>query len=156
VSLVLIGIPSIVAVLFVVLINRWFELPRGVAVAVYVLTTLLGAVAVLASWVMWNKRASVSKEPGDEACPNHAPYRPCPAMVPRPERPNPPARAGGPGQETHPTQGFPVCRAGSGVCHGTALTGSKSLVGVMLIPRASPGTDGTGPSGRAKHLKDSA
>jgi hypothetical protein len=63
VSLVLFGIPALVAFLTTPLAARWLELSRGAEMATFVMILLLGVVAVLAMLVAWSRR--VAKNPAD-------------------------------------------------------------------------------------------
>jgi hypothetical protein len=61
VSLVLFGIPALVAALVTPVIGRWLELSRITEALVFVGTLLLGAVVVLIILAAWSRRAAGKK-----------------------------------------------------------------------------------------------
>jgi hypothetical protein len=62
-SLVLFGIPAMVAFFITPVVGSWLELSHGGEMVAFVTILLLGAVGVLAILVLWSR--SVANKPGD-------------------------------------------------------------------------------------------
>jgi hypothetical protein len=67
VSLVLFGIPALVAFFATPVVGRWLELSRSAETAAFVMILLLSAVAVLLILAAWSRRAAKKKSDYDDA-----------------------------------------------------------------------------------------